>query len=299
MKVLLITILIFIASFQIVGAQEDWSWWNNAHGWESGDPGWRNWLIISPKYLGPNALPVPELKKGFLDSHTEFQLTVSNHSLPGDPTQDISGRVYIPFAKNKIAIEMYGVFFERYAYTDEIRNERFSRDEDGKGFAAGDFYFSTLIQLFKDRAFPNTLFRAILKTASGSNFEGARFADTPAYAFDFSLSKDYGTNETLLIRPHTMLGFYSWQTNDELNLQNDAFLYGFGIDIQKNDWRFTPSCSGYFGYKNNGDRPLQLNFELRKDYKKRAFSIKYQHGLHDWLYKTVRFSFFWKLNGIE
>lgn len=299
MKRLFIIALFLLVTQLLVSAQEDWSWWNDAHGWESGDPGWRNWLVISPAFLGPNALPVPELKKGLLEGNTELELTVSNHFYSGDPTQDISGRVYIPFAGNKIAIEMYGVLLEHYSYTTEIRDERFSRDKDGKGYAIGDFYFSTLIQLFKDRTFPNTMFRAILKTASGTNFEGARFADTPGYSFDFSFSKDLGSSETTLIRPHMMLGFYSWQTNDELNLQNDALLYGTGIDFEKNNWRFTPSWSGYFGYKNNGDRPMQLNFELRKEYNKRAISIKYQHGLHDWLYKTIRFSFIWKLNGIE
>ena len=63
-----------------------------------------------------------------------------------------------------------------------------------------------------------------------------------------------------------MAGFYSWQTNDELNLQNDAMLYGLGFDLVKNNWTLASSWSGYHGYKDNGDRPMQLNFDLRKDY---------------------------------
>ena len=125
MKRLFIIALLLLVTQQLVSAQEDWSWWNDAHGWESGDPGWRNWLIISPAFLGPNALPVPELKRGLLEGNTELELTVSNHFYSGDPTQDISGRVYIPFAGNKIAIEMYGVLLEHYSYTTEIRDERF------------------------------------------------------------------------------------------------------------------------------------------------------------------------------
>ena len=246
MKRLLIIFLVFTSTVQFVLAQEDWSWWNDAHGWEPGDPGWRNWLIISPAYLGPNALPVPELKKGLIDENTQIELTVSNHFLSGDPTQDISGRIYIPFAQNKIAVEMYGVLFEHYAYTQKIRDERFSRDKNGKGYAFGDFYFSTHIQLFKDRAFPNTMFRVILKTASGTNDDGARYADTPAYSLDFSSSKSYGQSETLLFRPHAMLGFYCWQTNDELNLQNDALLYGAGADFQKKKLAFYSVVVGVF-----------------------------------------------------
>lgn len=280
-------------------AQEDWSWWNDLHGWEEGMPGWRNWLIISPGYLGPNALPVPEVKRGMLEEKMEIHITGSSHFHSGDPTQDISGKIYIPFAQNKIAIEMYGVLYEHYAYSEAIRNERFSRDKNGKGFAIGDFYFSTLVQLSKDRAFPNTLFRIALKTASGSNLDAARFADTPGYFFDFSLSEDFGNRQSLLFRPFGMIGFYSWQTNDELNLQNDALLYGLGIDVEKNDWRISSSFSGYQGYKDNGDRPRQLNFEVRKDFMEKAVKIQYQHGLHDWTYKTFRFTFIWKLNSVS
>lgn len=297
MRNLVIIFLIFISTG--LSAQEDWTWWNELHGWESGMPGWRNWLTISPAYLGPNALPVPEMKRGFLSNKSEIEVTASNHFHSGDPTQDLSGRAYIPFANGKIAIEMYGVLFEHYAYTEEIRNERVSRDKDGKGTAIGDFYFTTLIQLVKDRKFPNTLLRAALKTASGTNLEAVRYSDAPGYFFDVSISEDLGSAEHVIFRPYGMIGFYSWQTNDELMLQNDALLYGVGADLEKNGWRITGSWSGYYGYKNNGDRPMQLNTEVRKDYEKKAFRIQYQHGLHDWLYRTVRFSFIWKLNPVK
>jgi hypothetical protein len=48
---------------------------------------------------------------------------------------------------------MYGVIIEHFAFSEEIRNERYSRIEDGKGYAIGDFYFSTLIQLLKTANF--------------------------------------------------------------------------------------------------------------------------------------------------
>jgi hypothetical protein len=297
MRKLLFFIVIFLSNLAVYG-QDDWSW-NEQHGWEPGDSGWRNWMIISPGYLGPNALPVPDVRRGFLSNETEMEITASNHFHYGDPTHDISARAYVPFANGKIAVEIYGVILEYYSYTTEIRNERISRDADCKGTAFGDLNFTTLIQLLKDRKFPNTLFRFGAKTASGSNLEGARYADTPAYFFDLSFSKDFGASEALVFRPYAMLGFYTWQTNDELNLQNDALLYGLGTDFEKNSWRIVSSWSGYYGYKDNGDRPMQLNFELRKDYNKKAFRIHYQHGLHDWMYKTVRFSFIWKFNPVK
>lgn len=300
MKNLLI-LIIFSFSFLFVRGQDpnaDYGWWNDLHDWQNGDPGWRNWIIISPGYLGPNALPVPDVKKGFLSEKTEFEITASNHFHPSDPTQDISGRIFIPFAKNRIAVEMYGVIIEQFAFSEEIRNERFSRIENGKGTAVGDFYFSTLIQLSKDRKFPNTLFRFATKTASGNMLEGARYTDSPGYFFDLSFSKDFGSQETVVFRPFGLFGFYSWQTNDELNLQNDAFLYALGVDLEKNNWLVSCSWSGYSGYKNERDKPMQLNFDLRKDFQSTAIRFQYLHGLRDWEYKTIKFSFIWKMKAI-
>ena len=298
-KRLFIPLFLFLTIFSFgQNPNENYAWWNDLHGWEPGDPGWRNWMIVAPGYLGPNALPVPELKRGFLNPETEIEITASNHFMKGDPTQDISGRLYLPFSQGKIAVEVYGVVLEHFAFSDEIRNKRFARIEDGKGYAFGDLYFSTLIQISKDRKFPNTLFRMAGKTASGNKLEGARYTDSPGYFFDLSFSKDLGNQESGMFRPIALIGFYSWQTNDELNLQNDALLYALGADFQKNNWLLSGSWSGYSGYK-QWDKPMQLNVELRKDWNKKAFRIQYLHGLRDWEYKTVKLSFIWKLNAIN
>ncbi len=289
-------IFLLIGSFLQGLAQESdsgYSWWNEQHGWEEGDPGWRNWIRISPGYLGPNALPVPHVQKGVLKQEMEFEVSASNHFHPGDPTADLSGYFYIPFADNKIAVEMYGVAFERFAFSEEIRNDRFSRIRDGKGTAIGDFYFSTLIQVVRDKAFPNTVFRFATKTASGNQLEGARYTDSPGYFLDFSFSKELGSDNSSFM-PFLMLGFYTWQTNDELNLQNDALLYGIGMDYTRSNWLFSTSWAGYSGYKNERDRPMQINFDIRKDFTNTAIRFQYQHGLRRWDYKTVRASFIWK-----
>ena len=298
------TLLSFIFAFLFFGAaaqdpDADYGWWNELHGWEVGDPGWRNWINITPGYLGPNALPVPDIKRGLMRSTSEIELTASSHFMKGDPTQDISGRLFIPFAKNKIAVEMYGVALEHYAFSTKIRDERIARDEDGKGTAIGDFYFSTLIQVAKDRSFPNTLFRFAAKTASGNQLEAARYTDSPGYFFDFSFSKDWGNVETLLFRPFGLFGFYSWQTNDELNLQNDAIMYALGTDFLRNSSLWSFSWSGYTGYKDERDRPMQLNFEWRQDFKKTAVRVRFLHGIRDWEYNTIRFSVIRKFNAVH
>jgi hypothetical protein len=293
-------LLFLFISFNAIAqsSDEDYSWWNELHDWQEGDPGWRNWIIMSPGYLGPNALPVPEVKRGLINSETEFEITASTHFLKGDPTQDISGRLFVPFAQGKIAVEMYGVIIEHFAFSEEIRNERYSRIEDGKGYAIGDFYFSTLIQLSKDRKFPNTMLRLATKTASGNQLEGARYTDSPGYFFDLSFSKELTKTDKGMFRPFGLAGFYTWQTNDELNLQNDAFLYALGADYERNSMMFSASWSGYSGYKNERDKPMQLNFEIRKDFEGKAFRIQYVNGLRDWEYKTIRFSFIWKMKPV-
>lgn len=294
---LLIVICLFFltASTNAQNVDNSWRWWNELHGWEVGDPGWRNWMKITPGYLGPNALPVPEVKKGFLEDSTEIEFTFSNHFHSGDPTQDISGRLFIPFVNNKIAIEIYGVILERFAYSEEIRDERIARDKDGKGTAIGDFYFSTLIQLAKDRSFPNTLLRVALKTASGNQLEAARYTDSPGYYFDLSFSEDLGENQSGIFRPFGLIGFYSWQTNDELNLQNDALMYALGADFEKKKWLVSTSWTGYSGYKNERDRPMQLTFDLRKNFGDKTVKMQYQHSVRSWGYKTLRISLIWKL----
>ena len=299
-KQICLAIFLFVSIISSAqSADEDYTWWNELHGWEEGMEGWRDWLIISPGYLGPNALMVPEVKRGFLNLKTEIELTASGHFMKGDPTQDISGRLYVPFAQSRIAVELYGVIIEHFAFSEEIRNERYARIEDGKGWASGDLYFSTLIQLVKNRNFPNTLLRMACKTASGNQLEGARYTDSPGYFFDLSFSKEVAKTETSLFRPFGLAGFYSWQTNDELNLQNDAFIYALGGDYERNNLMLSASWSGYSGYKNERDKPMQLNFELRKDYDGKAFRVQYIHGLRHWEYKTVRLSFIWKLKPVS
>ena len=129
--------------------------------------------------------------------------------------------------------------------------------------------------------------------------EGARYTDSPGYFLDLSFSKDLGEKEKGIFRPFGLFGFYSWQTNDELNLQNDAFMYAVGADFEKNNWLLSTSLSGYSGYKIERDKPVRLNFELRKDFNTKAIRFQYLHGLRHWEYKTIKFSFIWKLKPVQ
>jgi len=272
--------------------EEDYTWWNEIHGWEPGMPGWRNWMHITPGYLGPNGLPVPEMKEGIIPAGSNIEIGAGAHFMHGDPTQDIFAKYYRSFCNNLIAVELYGVIIEHYAMSVEIRDERVARDYDGKGYSFGDFYFSTLLQLIKNRKFPDTMLRLGCKTASGNQLEGARHSDSPGYFFDISFSKTYTKSDhNQHIRPFGSLGFYSWQTNDELRLQNDAYMYGLGINLRSFGWSLSNSLSGYSGYKNERDKPVVYTFDLNHAIKKNAIRFQYIYGIRDWKYQTIRLSY--------
>jgi hypothetical protein len=291
-------LLLVLSAFPGFSQEDEWEWWNKAHNWREGMPGWRLLMILSPAYLGPNALPVPEMKKGIIQKTGEIETTLSNHFYSGDPTQDLSAGFFLPFGKGKIAFEGYGVILEHYNYTDEIRDIRVSRDKNGRGFISGDFYFSTLVQLCRNHKFPDTVFRIACKTASGNAYS-ARYTDTPGYFFDFSFSKEFTLFKQKLLRPYAAFGFYSWQTYNEATPQNDALLYGAGLEYRNPAWCFSGDFSGYSGYLKNQDRPQVITLDLRHDWPASAARIRFLYGLRDWNYKTVKFSFIWKLHRIE
>jgi hypothetical protein len=270
---------------------EDYTWWNKIHGWEPGMPGWRSYLHLSPGYMGPNALPVPEVKKGIVQVGNNVEFGMDFHFMKGDPTQDLFAKYYRSFAENKIAIELYWIVVEHYAMSTYIRDERFARDFDGKGLTIGDFYFSTLIQVIKGKKFPDTMFRMACRTASGNQLDAARYTDSPGYFFDFSFSKEYPCkNEKFTFLPFASVGFYSWQIYDEINVQDDAFMYGIGGEFKCSHWTFSNSLSGYSGYKKVGDKPLVYTIDLNRSYKNQTIRLQYLHGLRDWNYRTIKLS---------
>lgn len=129
------------------------------------------------------------------------------------------------------------------------------------------------------------------RTASGSQLEGARYCDSPGYYFDFSFSKEYSSAEkSVSFLPFASFGFYSWQTNDLANLQNDALMYGLGADLKWTKWSISNSISGYSGYKKERDKPMVYSFDLNRKLKKKTIRIQYIHGLRDWTYKTLKAS---------
>ena len=296
-----------IVSFpcKVIISQDDATWWNETHHWD-GITSWTQYIIYSPYYTGPNALPVPFSQKGRVKDRFELRMDLEGHYSKGDKTQDVFFDCYIPLVKSIIALEFYGVPVEHYKMDEPTVIERRVRNRSGEGFATGDFYFSTIIQVIKNQRMPDIALRMACKTASGSQLSDARNTDAPGYFFDLSLGKDVMFTDKFIhkIRIHGMIGFYSWQMNLPENRQNDAILFGAGLDLQFSRFYLNNSLDGYIGYFGNElvmvgdkeepvpfrDRPIVYRLDLMKQTDHFDFGLGYQLGLNDFIYQSFKAS---------
>jgi len=153
---------------------------------------------------------------------------------------------------------------------------------------AGDIWFGTLIQLLRDHAsWPDLLLGLSFRAPSGGGLGDARYTDAPGYYFDFSAGKSFRPGAKLMLRPHAMLGFYVWQTNIDINPQNDAFLYGAGLSLYNDHFEVNARWGGYLGYLNNGDTPMVLRANAIWKLSRTHLKLSFQQGLHDFGYTTA------------
>lgn len=286
MRTALTTILI-LSGYSVSFAQ-DYGWWNDLVQWD-GKSHWSEYFIYTPKFFGPNAIPVPQIKNGLLINQSELEIGLASHFSDGDDTQNLSTRVFIPITKDRIGLQLYAVPYERYQMTAQTRDERRARDFDGRGYAFGDLYIGTWIQLTKPNADMDLLLTINLKTASGSNREATRYTDGSGYNFDLSAGKSYTlSNPSNYIRPHAQIGFYVWETNEDRNPQNDAFSYGIGADLKLNQTLVTTQLGGYIGYKGNGDKPIVLRSNLAQSVSNQIdLQLGAQLGFGDFPYNSI------------
>lgn len=278
-------IIIILFWFASPGRTQDFGWWNELVKWD-GVSHWSEYLTYTPRYFGPNALPIPEIKNGRLHSDSQIEMGAMAHYGKGDKTQNIVTRLFYPIAANKVGLQLYIVPLERYAIDAQTRDLRKARDFDGKGWAVGDVHLSTWIQIFSDRNEWDGLLTINLKTASGSNRAATRYTDGSGYNFDFSAGKSKGA-----WRPYAQVGFYVWETNDDKNPQNDAFSFGIGTDYTLEKWTFNTQLGGYLGYKGDGDKPMAFRASASHGYSKSiSLNINLAYGINDNLFNSFGFS---------
>src|SRR5688572_13916662 len=280
------------------------NYWKSPPLYDYGNALKRKFIITTPGYMGPNALPVPEVKKGLVEDN--FYVTAGSevHIGEGDFTRNAYAKIYYPVVPGKVAFEVYGLPYEVYTLTEQTKQERRILDVNSSGHTWGDYYFSTIIQLTKDKpVIPDLTLAFSCKTASGGSILNARFTDAPAYFFDLSFGKDLKIPITVVkrFRVYGTGGFYVWQTNSDHHPQDDAVLYGLGMETQLRKWRFNQVLAGYNGYLDMRDRPSVIRFQATRQQPLFSYGLEYQVGLRDYQFSSFKFlvTFFLLRNKIK
>jgi len=290
-----LTFIFLITNCNLLKAQ-DYTWWNNVHHWDGITP-WSRYIIMSPGYMGPNALPVPEIETGEIDNRTKLEFGAASHTITGDQTENLFVNFSYTLAKDFAALKFMYIPVEHYQMDTLIRDQRFARNYSGKGFATGDFYFGTVIGLFKNsQTLPPVSIGMYCKTALGKEIADARFTDSPGYYFTVASNKTFTFENSLLskLQLNGMLGFYCWQFNysddNTGNLQDDAILYGIAADMTFGKYSLYAGFAGYSGWVNNRDKPMVIRTSFTCHQNNNDYKLGFQIGTFDVYYKTITLS---------
>lgn len=271
-------------------AQTQQEWAENVN-WD-GVSHWSEFLIFSPNFSGPNAMPVPDVSTGKVNNQSYLRIGGQYQTRSGDQTGNVTFYAGHTFLKDRIALDVFMVPIEVFSLSSRRKLERNVYFENwNKKTAIGDLYINTNVQVLNEvQNRIDLTVRIGLKTASSGLDNPARFIDSPGYYFDGSLGKSFASDK-LTFRPYGMLGFFVWQTNDESLRQNDAVLYGIGLEVSHKSWLLTPTLRGFSGYHNIGDKPLIFKTSFAKEIGTSRVLLAYQYGIRDYLYQSVELSF--------
>lgn len=246
-------------------------------------------------WFGPNANPVPEFTDAKIPDKTTFTAIGDYYYGYGDNTQSLLVKLEIPIIPKKVSIKIWGVPIEKYNVTDEIKTRR-GMQLGNSGTATGDFYVQTRISLLSEKKYsPAIIFNATLKTASGNQFKDRRFFDTAGYYFDTEIGKSFHLeNKTLKeIRLVGNIGFFSWDVQTpNLNVQDDAIMYGTKLILRNDKIGWENTFAGYFGWlrraSDYGNKPMIFASRFNYFAKKNTYFLQYQHGIKYFPFDQIR-----------
>lgn len=269
--------------------------------------------LISPYYFGPNAFPVPEMLDGTVHHDLHAELTANHYrGYASDRTTDLTLRVHIPLFTDRVNLTLWMPTVEWYKSTE--RRMRQCRTWDlaqtdsraRSGCVSGDISISTDIQVLKARRWwPDIAIRAAIKTASGNDFQYARYYDAPGYFADIALGRSIllGSKKDHDLRLAASAGFLCWQTAN--GRQNDATLFGFLLRWSWHKISLTESLRGYSGWEHNscnegslaGDFPMvfksQFNYRIHRHWQLQA---AYQYGIQDYPFHQIQLGVAYNVN---
>lgn len=278
--------LVLLLTSISLAAQRDYSWKDSYPARADAINDWVQYLTVSSGYMGPFALPVPEIFPAEIKSESEASLGYANYQCTkGDATTNamMSG-FYYAFPSRKMAVELTIVPHESYKYSDAMADYYHAKSTSGS--CGGDFIINSYIQILNQNARrPDVTLRYTLRTASGGDTDNARYVNAAGYSFDFSVGKDVYTDSDSRVRFYGMYGFYCWQLLNFENAQNDAHLYGIGMLYEWKKFMIKADFGGYDGYRDEKDRPLVLRWRADiplTDHFLLRSSI--EHGVRDFPY---------------
>jgi len=87
---LLFLFAIFLSGIGFSQGTPNWIWWcQNVNCTGNPEEHWVDFIEIAPGYMGPNALPVPEVSKGIIDNELRAEVGIQAHFGDGDDTQNL------------------------------------------------------------------------------------------------------------------------------------------------------------------------------------------------------------------
>ena len=268
-RVLLIVLVLF--SFN---AQAQLDWWNQIHNWDGATP-WTQYMKYSHAYLGPNAIPIPTLQRSdrsYLKSSSQMSL------IEDDSFLSLHNELHWDRGHTQIHITHQSI--EYYRMSEEVRDLRISRDEDGEGVLAGDVLIDISTRLWEsDRE--AVWFTFHTKTAAGP-LPQARFTDAPGYAFFFSHQKSLDDIGHWTPTITTNAGFQVYQTHWVDYPQNDGFLGNIGLQLQKDETILSARVRSFTGYFRDGDWPRLLELQWNNNLSFGQTQLSWTRGLNDY-----------------
>ena len=278
---------IYLLIFTYTLPAQDHNWWAENVEW-NGFSHWSEYIISSPEFMGPNAIPIPPIGSGFVDSTHSIGLSSNLHFTEGEHT--LNPELYFRFAiiPKNLSFEVVYIPVEYFRTSHRLKTQRrifyFFYDDR---VAQGDIYIHTNLQLFRRPRLAG-MFRLGYKIASSSKQGAARFTDAPGYFFDATFKKVFpSVHPFRRYSISLMTGLYVWQTNDDIHFQNDAFLLGVRGGFQFKDLLIEPYIKGFAGFFNNGDRPLVCGLYLHYLIKNIKWTVRWQDGWNDYPFQSL------------
>jgi hypothetical protein len=261
--------------------------WERTVEWD-GVSHWSKYIQTQAAHMGPNALPIPQIGNGTLDNRTHFGFTGSLHFREGDNTQNITLYGNYALVKDVISFDVTYIPLELFQTSDAVKKERrvfYTHYYDN--VACGDVNLNTNVRLLKklDPKIQLAL-RIGVRFPTSRDLKSARYTDGTGYSFDLSFGKPL----TPSLKWIGMAGFSSWQITGEVYRQDDAFLFGSGLEFNKAGWKIQGYGAGYIGYiKHSGDKPIVVRATAEKRNPRTALLIRLQQGVHDFRYSSAEF----------